>query len=357
MSAYYNDIDPFAAAWLRELIKAGHIAPGEVDTRSIEDVDQRDLEGFTQCHFFAGIGVWSYALRCAGWPDNRPVWTGSCPCQPFSSSGKQRGFDDKRHLWPEFYRLISQRRPTVCFGEQVASKPGLEWLDLVQTNLEKSGYAFGAVDTCSAGVGAPHLRQRLYWVADSNCRGFLGGASGCEQYAKEHGNLAKCLPSGGLGYSNDTRPQGRCGVCQCTTKRTAWESCVVDGLAHSEIAECERCRPAWSGRKRFTDDCPSFRMDNAECIRRRARRDNDGRHDGQQLDAARHAGRPGPVNGHWRDADWIYCRDGKWRAVEPGTFPLAHGSAARVGRLRGYGNAINAPQATEIIAAYLSICL
>jgi len=175
MPAYYNENNPFAAAWLRELIKARHIAPGEVDTRSIADVMPNDVAGFTQCHFFAGIGVWSYALRRAGWSDDRPVWTGSCPCQPFSSSGKQRGFKDERHLWPEFYRLISECRPPVCFGEQVASKPGLAWLDLVQTDLENAGYAVGAVDTCSAGVGSPHLRQRLYWVADCNCRGFMGG--------------------------------------------------------------------------------------------------------------------------------------------------------------------------------------
>lgn len=82
--AYYNEIDPFAAEWLCNLIRSGHIAPGEVDTRSIEDVRPKDLDGFTQCHFFAGIGVWSYALRNAGWSDSRPVWTGSCPCQPFS---------------------------------------------------------------------------------------------------------------------------------------------------------------------------------------------------------------------------------------------------------------------------------
>ena len=136
MSAYYNEIDPFAAQWLRELIKAGHIAPGEVDTRSIENVAADDLAGFTQCHFFAGIGTWSYALRCAGWPDDRPVWTGSCPCQPFSAAGKRKGTADERHLWPSFFRLISQCRPDVIFGEQVASPDGLAWLDIISSDLE-----------------------------------------------------------------------------------------------------------------------------------------------------------------------------------------------------------------------------
>lgn len=53
LAVYYNEIDPFAAAWLRELIRAGHIAFGVVDERSIEDVCPGDLTEFTQCHFFA----------------------------------------------------------------------------------------------------------------------------------------------------------------------------------------------------------------------------------------------------------------------------------------------------------------
>lgn len=67
MSAYYNEIDKYAAQWLRNLITAGLIADGVVDERSIEDVHPNDLREFTQCHFFAGIGVWSLALaRAAG---------------------------------------------------------------------------------------------------------------------------------------------------------------------------------------------------------------------------------------------------------------------------------------------------
>jgi len=65
--AYYNEFDAHAAAWLRELIAAGLIAPGVVDERSICDVRAEDLDGYDQCHFFAGIGGWSHSLRLAGW--------------------------------------------------------------------------------------------------------------------------------------------------------------------------------------------------------------------------------------------------------------------------------------------------
>ena len=161
MSAYYNEIDPYAAQWLRNLIKAGHIADGVVDERSIEDVRPSDLAGFTQCHFFAGVGVWSLALRRAGWSDDLPVWTGSCPCQPFSTAGAGGGFEDSRHLWPTFAWLIKQRKPPVIFGEQVASKAVEPWVDLVHADMEAMGYAFGAVPFPSAGVGAPHIRRPI----------------------------------------------------------------------------------------------------------------------------------------------------------------------------------------------------
>lgn len=365
MSAYYNEIDPYAAQWLRNLIAAGHIAPGIVDERSIEDVRPSDLRDFTQVHFFAGIGVWSRALRQAGWPDDRPVWTGSCPCQPFSAAGKGAGFDDQRHLWPHFFHLIKQRRPATVIGEQVASKDAEPWLDLVQADVEALGYAFGCVPFPSAGVGAPHIRDRLYWVANADGHGQLDGVN----RAKRGGPTAVTEHSSHSGVVDTGKGQRgrRPNDGALLTHRKARGR-------HENTGDAERHRGAggmgnpfgprleghtgdvgaagWQGPSRpaAAPGVPSGLaytfggLDNTGGARadKWAVESSDGAVQTEH-------GLPGPVNGFWRDADWLFCRDGKWRPVEPGTFPLAHGVTNRVGRLRAYGNAINAEAARVFI--------
>ncbi|EBU8846342.1 DNA cytosine methyltransferase [Salmonella enterica subsp. enterica serovar Muenchen] len=295
-TAYYNEIDPFAATWLQNLIDAGYIAPGVVDTRSIEEVTANDLKGFTQCHFFAGIGVWSYALRCAGWPDSRPVWTGSCPCQPFSQSGKRRGFNDPRHLWPTWFYLVSQCRPHVIFGEQVASKDGLTWFDAVQLDLEEAEYAVAVIDLCAAGFGAPHIRQRLFWVADAD--------------SQRMETPVECGERGRIEFAN---------------------GCSLIGLAHTDNEQLPLTLPA-----RGHEDISRQWNKNSEALAG----------SGSDSNAS-------PVNSFWRDADWLFCRDGKWRPVKPGIKPLVNGAPGRVGQLRAYGNAIVAPVAETFIRAYM----
>ncbi len=183
--AYYNEWEPYCAQWLRNLIDAGLIPKGEVDDRDIREISGDDLKGYGQCHFFAGIGGWAYAARLAGIPDERSIWTGSCPCQPLSSAGQRKGHADERHLWPAFQSLIAERRPATVFGEQVASKDGREWLAGVRADLENLGYAVGAADLPAAGVGAPHARQRLWWVADAQREGLSGRVLECRDEAAE----------------------------------------------------------------------------------------------------------------------------------------------------------------------------
>jgi DNA (cytosine-5)-methyltransferase 1 len=190
---YYNENDTKAAAWLSELIRLGHIPNGFVDTRSIEHVNADDLQQFTQCHFFAGIGGWSEALKIASVASDFPVWTGSCPCQPFSVAGQHRGVHDERHLWPVWLQLISKCVPSIIFGEQVASPDGRTWLSGIRADLEALGYAVGCADLCAAGIGAPHIRQRLYWVAHSSRsrwkgRQFAGGPTQAIQIIRRSPN-------------------------------------------------------------------------------------------------------------------------------------------------------------------------
>lgn len=164
MTAYYNEISPYCVEWLKNLIQEGLIAKGDVDDRPIQEVSGGDVRGYTQCHWFAGAGRWSVALRDAGWKDSQAVWTGSCPCQGFSVSGKRRAFEDPRHLWPDWKRLISECQPTVTFGEQVTGYPA--WLNLVRSDLETLGYAVGAMPIEAACAGADHFRERYWFVAN-----------------------------------------------------------------------------------------------------------------------------------------------------------------------------------------------
>ena len=180
----YNEIDPFAAAWLRQLIAAGSIPAGDVDERDIRDLLPSDLDGYNHVHFFGGIGGWALALRLADWPDDRPCWTGSCPCQPFSAAGRGSGFADERHLWPAWFHLIRECQPAIVFGEQVEAAVRHGWLDLVQADLEGEGYAFGTEVLGAHSVGAPHIRQRLWWVAHAD----LQHQGSARQHATRAGN-------------------------------------------------------------------------------------------------------------------------------------------------------------------------
>jgi len=312
-TAYYNEIDPFAAAWLRELIAGGHIAPGVVDERSIEDVRPDELAGFTQCHFFAGIGVHSLALRRAGWPDDRPIWTGSCPCQPFSAAGKGEGFTDERHLWPAFFHLIEQCEPAIVAGEQVASSGTGIWFDLVQADLEAMGYAFGLVPLPAAGFGGAHIRDRAFWLADATGSGQSrqsGSGLAQEQRVAELRGTGRMADTG-RGLLQYQQQLGSDGSPARTTEGEA-RQLEWGGIGHSDGGIA--CGMADAAGDRWGQGCSHGGGSHVGTLPREA-----------VLPAGlvSHSNANAPMLG--RDAaDWLFCRDGKWRPVEPGTFPLAH---------------------------------
>ena len=395
--AYYNEIDKFSAAWIRELMKAGHIMQGEVDERSIEDVLPSDVAGFIRCHWFAGIAGWDYALQLANFPADREVWTGSCPCQPFSSAGKGAGTDDERHLWPAFFHLIEQQRPDVVFGEQVEAAIKHGWLDLVQDDLEGIGYAFGSAGLPAASVGAPHIRARAWFVADRNQNGRQpGGAirSNGKEYDVEYGSAACGLANSEservmrepdsvnsqttgqerghmhvIGGASDVfgnmantecdrrldwgRSSKECAehiAREKTTERSGLFSetsrlCAAGELGNtndtrsqgrqgmSERAGELTARPASLANESVAD------TDSSGCERRcedtgRAARSNTGIAGDSSNAGLRNANGGKATSGFWSNADWLPCRDGKARPVESATEWMAYGLSDSLGLVR-----------------------
>ena len=384
---WYNENNAFAADWLRLLIQAGQISRGPINEQSISSLGSDDCEATS--HFFAGIGGWDYALQLAGWPPGLPVWTGSCPCQPFSAAGKKKGTEDERHLWPVWLKLIAECRPPTIFGEQVASPLGREWFTGVRADLEALGYAVGCADLCVASVSAPGIRQRLFWVAYST--GMFGPKHEYEQRAgsrgaegphdsAERGRAAVGVADADVGgrgariRQDDER--------QPYTTRRSEDSGVV--------------LPNGTGRQqgRLTTEAPRYRgpslsagctggLGNASIDRERPFNGESAEGPRQEIED-----RGSGLSSFWSDSDFIYCADEKCRRIESSTFPLAYGfpkhlrplrarlegmgyspkevrrilrrprtllalaSRSRNGRLRGYGNAINPQVAAVFIQAY-----
>jgi DNA (cytosine-5)-methyltransferase 1 len=256
-------------------------------------------------------------------PTTSLVWTGSCPCQPFSTAGKGGGFADERHLWPAFLWHAQQCRPSVVFGEQVASADALRWWDVVATDLEDADYACAAIDLCAAGVGAVHIRQRLYWVAHSSSE---------RRQQKSAGSLGNEAAHGA---------EGRNKLQQDGNNQLAGNGEGGSGMANTKSAECELSRNSWEWRTGFANDRVVEHANGERCEKQRF----GFAAEPEQLGAQQ--------SSFWDDAIWIPCADGKLRATQPGIRPLASGVSNRVGTLRGAGNAIVAPLASEFIKAVM----
>ncbi len=374
---YVNENDRHAVHWLHSL----PMRFDKIDSRSIKDVQPDDLAGFNECHFFTGIAGWPLALEMAGWPVGTSIWTGSCPCQPFSSAGKRKGTDDDRHLWPEFLRLITQCLPTTIFGEQVASKAGRAWFAAVRADLEALGYSVGCADLCAASVGAPHIRQRLFWVAYRVGDGWR--AIGDNR--REHdGHIATASCEDGMADGHSWRLQ------ECTELNG-------QSLEHSADRDSRRSHSDGLSNGMGNSQCPRWKRGNSidEFLPTESGRLANSINTGQQGRISRwknqewetefrYAGCRSStgglgnstsddewlssisgVNGEgveigrsgspWDDIEFIQCRDGKARPVKPGICPLVDGFPGRVAALRGLGNAIVPSLAAEFVKAFMEI--
>lgn len=303
MSVYYNEIDPYLCQWLKNLMAAGVIPAGDVDDRDIRSVSADDVRGYTQCHFFAGVGGFAYACRLAGWPDDEAIWTGGFPCQPFSVAGRQRAQADDRHLWPELRRLIAQARPAVFLGENVAGLIPLG-LDGVLADLEGEGYASRAVVVPACAVNAPHRRDRV-WIVGKRLADRDGERRG---EARRFCGRAAQWPSGSREGGVEYPARERRG----------------EGRAEPELRQ--RSDPTAAGAGGLGD--------------------------------ADNAGSQGRVVRWQRAGQWDAWATGRTlagrRIPESGIRLLAHGIPARIPRLRAAGNAIVPQVAAEILRALIA---
>ncbi|MCF3524586.1 DNA cytosine methyltransferase [Stenotrophomonas maltophilia] len=337
---YYSEWDPYAAQWIRNLIDAGLIPPGHVDTRSITDVQPSDLAGYRQCHFFAGIAGWSLAARLAGWPDDRELWTGSAPCQPFSVAGKGKAQDDDRHLWPHFLRLIRARRPAVVMGEQVAAAVGKNWLDGVSADLEAEDYACRAVVVPACAVDAPHRRDRLWFVAHTDNTGLEGQPGHVVRAAQGWREPSRSCPEAGV-LDRSEHPS-----CTVENAKRPCGGCEVE---RGEARRPEAIRPpSWAGGPGGGIVANALRQGSHASALPGVRRGEEGARAWNGSAAGLRAARS-----HWDGAGWLIGHDGKARRFEPSIRLLAHGVPARVGKLRAGGNAIVPEVAAEVIGAYM----
>lgn len=360
---WFNEIEPYAVEWLRNLIADGVLDGDRVEDANLLDLTPDDLDGVTRAHFFAGIGGWQQAMQLAGWPDDWNTWTASLPCQPFSSAGKQKGMDDERHLWPPFFKLVAECRPRIIVGEQVPSAIRLGWLDRVFDELEEEGYACGAVVLPACGVGAPHIRQRLWWVAHAGRGDIRDDGPGLSGATKEGRQKAR---------EQRVRTDDRAGG-------------TARGVAHAELQREGRGEPgeqgqSGGGRDRLAIDGATGGVghDGGPGPQGHAG-DGDGSDEPgrEQADAGGSATAAG-------DACYVPCADGHRRRVnpEPGDEPLAYGLPRGMGsiesgmdelgvlascdeaslreakrnqrgRLTGYGNAI----VPQVAAGFLEVIM
>jgi len=332
VTAWYNENNLAAAHILRQQIEDGVIAPGIVDTRSIKDVQPDDLIGFTQCHFFAGGGLWSVAARLAGWPDHEPIWTGSCPCQPFSAAGKGAGTDDPRHLWPDLHRLTRARRPPVLMGEQVAGAAGYGWFDGVRADLENEGFAARTIDFPACSVDAPHQRNRQYWCALDLV--YAEGVGWGEGRPEPELRSWWPTPAGADASGRILSSHASFSVVQGQPSARDKQDAGEDEGVHADAGSQPRQQIARS----------AFGYEGTHGRRPQ------GNHGHPSHDESHRR------NGtYWSDAEWIECHDDKARRAKSGLRFLVDGLPGRVDLWRVGGNAIVPEAAKEVIAAFIDV--
>ena len=206
------------------------------------------------------------------WRGKIDVLTGGFPCQPFSLAGRRKGADDNRYLWPHMLRAIREIRPTWVIGENVAGiltmvQPGKETemgcqtslfgednrkrillrqeyvVETICKDLEREGYSVQPLLIPACAVGAPHRRDRVWFVAHTNSNGGQEKTERKFKQAEKNNEQSESLfHSGTSSYRSNSGAEN---------VRQEWENTILpDGIAPD--TDHHRCRFGKNKQKQFT---------------------------------------------------------------------------------------------------------
>ena len=323
--------------------------------------------------------------------DSIDIITGGYPCQPFSIAGLKKGVEDPRHLWPEYFRIIKELRPTWVIGENVSGHIKLG-LDAVQEDLESQGYSLRTFSVSASSIGANHQRERIWTVAysqrnydsqqikrvngeeislqkehrenDSTTRN-SSGASAIRETRNEHADVV---------HSNSFRSPQHTEATEETSRRGTETSFV--STSDVENARRRSWREQFTGNKESTgrgtfktaersthtnkitrsseraetlaDTATHGSFNESKRDDRGVEKESDRKKETRNQSSVRSSARsPDMANTQGVHVQGQHDRQGQrqpwgesWWAVEPDVGRVAHGIPARVDRLKALGNSL-----------------
>jgi len=256
------------------------------------------------------------------------IISGGFPCQPWSVAGKQGGTADDRNLWPEMLRVIRELRPRWVVAENVPNLDTMGYLDVAIDDLESIGYEVRPIEIPAAGVGAPHLRRRIWIVAYAQQTRWRSSAKGRDVANRDNtrgqeatGRPQICGQHGEQGVMADTRSMG-----------------IHQRRQHGNVGQQGGQSPGVRGDGLSSGE----RAEGSALANSEGQRLNNGN------DSELQRPRPGEINPSASPGSHSRGLEARWWSVEPNIRRVASRVPSRVDRLKGLGNAI-VPQIAEII--------
>ena len=264
------------------------------------------------------------------------IITGGYPCQPFSVAGRKKGEDDPRHLWPKYFRLVKELRPTWVIGENVSGHIKLG-LDTVISDLESEDYAVRPFSISASSIGANHQRERVWIVANSRRpRGPWSELREENENETRKENANQFERSSSTSQSNVADSNTRLSNGKKKEIRTRGQTSDISSArrrkekmadSDSERLQGLRQHTSMEGKPREKDFTEGSLQEE---------------HGAEMADSDSQRGRSGETD--WENAKDAWessrCPIAGWWDIEPNVGRVAHGVPKRVDRLKSLGNSV-----------------